>query len=124
MARFIGNIAVPSRHEIWWVNTPIGVRDGKSVFERKPWLVIQDNSRAEDVRWPRILALRVTGDTTKDRRSQVPLGATERFRGVVLCETLEPIPRWRFVAHAGTVGPGTMRSVEAAVRAVLGMESS
>lgn len=46
------------------------------------------------------------------------------FTGLRAGETLEPIPRWRFVAHAGTVGPGTMRSVEAAVRAVLGMESS
>jgi mRNA-degrading endonuclease toxin of MazEF toxin-antitoxin module len=124
MARFVGNIAVPSRQEIWWVRTQVGVRDGKPLFERKPWLVIQDNSRAEDVRWPRILALRITGDTSKDRPSHVRLGATERFPGIVLCETLEAVPRWRFLTHAGTVSPGTMRRVESAVRAVLGMEPS
>lgn len=121
MARFINNLAVPSRQEVWWVKTPVGIEGGKPVFERKPWTVIQDNRRAEDVRWPQVLAIRVTSDTTKDRPSQVRLTDFDRLSGVVLCETLTAVPRWRFLRHAGTVTNGTMKKVEAAVRAVLGM---
>lgn len=121
MARFIGNLAAPSRKEIWWVKTPVAVKDGKAVFERKPWLVIQDNRRAEDVRWPQVLAVRVTSDTTKDRDSQVTLGPREGFSGAVLCESLTSLPRWRFLAHASAVGTLTMSSVEKAVMAVLGI---
>lgn len=122
MARFVGNIAIPSRQEIWWVSTQTGVVDRKPVVEDKPWLVVQDNRRAGEVRWPQLPAVRVTGNLTMIRDSHVPLHQIDRFKGVVLVETLTALPRWWFRAHAGSVTPGTMRRVETALRAVLGME--
>lgn len=121
MARFIGNIPRPSRGEIWWLPTKVGVGDGKPVLERKPWLVVHGNQWAQDVRWLEILVVRVTSDVTKARPTQIPLGPSESFQGVVLCETLTAAPRWRFQRYAASATAGTMSRVEAGLLAVLGI---
>lgn len=124
MASYVAGQPVVSRGEVWWVRTIVASGEGKQVAENKPFLVLQDNRRARDVRWPTVLAVRITSNITRDRETHVTLGGNEGLSAVVQCETLEAVPRWRYRSRICAVQPGTMKRVEAAVKTVLGMEET
>lgn len=98
------------------------MQHGKALYDRKLWVVVQDKGRAEDVRWPQLLAVRISSNIANPRPSHVILEPGSGFQGAVLAETLTGVPRWRFVAHAGAISAGTMRRIEVALMRILGME--
>lgn len=121
MGRFIAGLAAPSRGEIWRLRTRVGTEEGKALYALKPWLVVSANQWAEDVRWQHVLTVRLTGNVPR-RPTQIGLAAADRFGGTALCETLTALPRWAFVGQLAAVSRDTLRRVEAALAAVLGME--
>lgn len=89
--------------------------------EPKRFVVVSNNSRNRN--FDQVLTVRMTTTPKRERPSIVQLGPADRPHiGAVVCDDIETIWADEVVGVLGGLTPATMRRIDAALMAALGIE--
>lgn len=87
----------------------------------KPALIVSNNARNQSA-WPQVHVVRITTAPRQPRDTIVELPTGEGVTGRVICDDLSPVAKAMLGGRIGALSPGTMRRVDAALKAVLALD--
>jgi mRNA interferase MazF len=102
-------VATPSRGQIYRCDLGYGA---------KPWLIVSNNARNRHT--ADVLAVRLT-TTPRTLPTWVPMTPNDPLTGYANADNIETIGKGELGACLGTVTPGTMSRINAALATALGL---
>ena len=84
-------------------------------------MIVSNDARNQSA-WPKVHVVRITTAPRQPRETIVELPGGEGLTGRVICDDLAPVPKAMLGERIGALSPGTMRRVDAALKAVLALD--